>query len=94
MNKFIKKASIYILVMLFAAAVIFTANYYYGQKIAEDVEIEIRKTAAANDYQLRSLEVESNPLLQKIDIRDASITKRDQFNLIVNQAEISFNWQQ
>lgn len=94
MNKFIKKASIYILLMLFAAAVIFTANYYYGQKIAEDVEAEIRSTAAANNYQLRNLEVESNPLLQKINIRNAGLTKTDQFNLIVNQAEINFNWQQ
>jgi hypothetical protein len=80
--------------MLIAAAVIFTTNYYYGQKIAEDVETEIRQTAAANDYQLRNLKVESNPLLQKIDIKDLNITKRDHSNLIFEQAEINFNWQQ
>jgi hypothetical protein len=94
MKKFLKKAAVYILVMLFAATVIFTANYYYGQKIAEDVKAEIISMAEVNNYQLRFLEVESNPLLQKIDILDLNLTKTDEFNLIVNQAEINFSWQQ
>jgi len=80
--------------MLFVAAIIFAVNYYYGQKIAEDVKLEITEIAETNNYQLRFLEVESNPLLQKINIRDLNLTKADEFNLIINQAEVNFSWQQ
>lgn len=94
MKNFFKRASVYILIMLFAAAVIFGANYYYGQKIAEDVTAEMREAASANNYQLRSIEVTSNPLLQKIDIKNLNLSQADQFNLIINQAEINFGWRQ
>jgi hypothetical protein len=94
MKNFFKKISTYLLLMLFVAAIIFSVNYYYGQKIAEDVKLEITEIAEANNYQLRFLEVESNPLLQKINIRDLNLTKANQFNLIINQAEINFSWQQ
>ncbi len=94
MKNFFKKISTYLLLMLFVAAVIFAINYYYGEKIAEDLKLEISKIAEANNYQLRFIEVESNPLLQKINIRDLNLTKADEFNLIINQAEINFSWQQ
>lgn len=94
MKNFFKKISTYLLLMILVAAVIFTVNYYYGQKIAADLRKEITETAEANNYQLRFLEVESNPLLQKINIRDLNLTKAGEFNLIVNQAEINFSWQQ
>src|SRR6056297_510089 len=94
MKKFFKKISTYLLLMLFVAAIIFAVNYYYGQKIAEDVKLEITEIAETNNYQLRFLEVESNPLLQKINIRDLNLTKADEFNLIINQAEVNFSWQQ
>ncbi|CCU78532.1 hypothetical protein HSACCH_00685 [Halanaerobium saccharolyticum subsp. saccharolyticum DSM 6643] len=94
MKKFFKKISTYLLLMLFVAAIIFAINYYYGQKIAEDVKLEITEIAETNNYQLRFLEVESNPLLQKINIRDLNLTKADEFNLIINQAEVNFSWQQ
>ena len=94
MKKFFKKASIYILVMLLAAGIIFGLNYYYGQKISKDIEKEISKIAENNNYQLRLVEVETNPLLQEMMIQNLNLFKADQFNLIINLAEIKFSWQQ
>ncbi len=94
MKEFFKKASIYIALMLLIAALIFSLNYYYGQKISEDVEAEIAKIAEENNYQLRLLEVETNPLLQEMQIQNLNLIKADQFNLIINLAEINFSWQQ
>ena len=94
MKKFLKKASIYILLMLLVAAVIFSLNYYYGQKISEDLEVEIAQIAETNNYQLRFVEIETNPLLQEIQLQNLHLTKADQFNLILNQGEINLSWQQ
>jgi hypothetical protein len=94
MKDFFKKASIYILVMLLAAGIIFSLNYYYGQKISEDVEAEIAEIAENNNYQLRLVEVETNPLLQEMRLQNLNLIKADQFNLIINLAEIKFSWQQ
>ena len=94
MKKFLKKASIYILVMLLAAAVIFSLNYYYGQKISADLEAEIAETAENNNYQLRFVEVETNPLLQEIKVQNLNLVKADLFNLNISLAEVNFSWQQ
>lgn len=94
MKKFLKNASIYILLMILIAAVIFSLNYFYGEKISRDLEADIRQSASENDYQLRYLEIETNPLLKKMEVINLNLTKADQFNLIVNQAEINFSWQQ
>lgn len=94
MKDFLKKASIYTAVMLLIAGIIFSLNYFYGQKISEDVEAEIAELAEANDYQLRLLEVETNPLLQEMQIQNLNLIKAAQFNLIINLAEINFSWQQ
>lgn len=94
MKRFLKKASIYILLMVLVAGIIFSLNYYYGKKISKDVEAEISQIAKNNNYQLRFLEVETNPLLQKMKIQNLNLTKADQFNLIVNQGEIKLSWQQ
>lgn len=94
MKKFFKKASIYILLMILVAGIIFSLNYYYGEKISKDVEAEISQIAKNNNYQLRFLEIETNPLLQKMQIQNLNLTKADQFNLIINQGQIKLNWQQ
>lgn len=94
MKFFLKKASIYILVMLLAAGVIFSLNYYYGQKISKDVEAEIFEIADNNNYQLRFIEVKTNPLLQEMQLQNLNLIKGDQFNLIINLAEIKLSWQQ
>lgn len=94
MKEFLKKASIYIVVMLLIAALIFSLNYYYGQEISADVEAEIAEIAEQNNYQLRLLEIKTNPLLQEMEIQSLNLIKADQFNLIINLAEINFSWQQ
>lgn len=94
MKKFLKNASIYILLMLLIAAVIFSLNYFYGQKISQDIATDIEQQAAENNYQLRYLEIETNPLLQTMNIKNLNLTKTDEFNLILNQGEIKFSWQQ
>lgn len=94
MKNFFKKASIYILLMLLAAGIIFSLNYYYGQKISEDIEAEITQAADNNDYQLEFIEIETNPFLQKIELQNLSLNRAEEFNIVVNQAEINFSWQQ
>ena len=94
MKKFLKNASIYLLLMIFAAAVIFSLNYFYGDRISQDIEKEIAEAAAENNYQLRYIQINANPLLQRITVENLNLLKSDEFNLIVNQAEISFTWQQ
>lgn len=94
MKNFLKKASIYILLMLLAAGIIFSLNYYYGQKISEDIKTEITQAAKNNDYQLRFIEIETNPLLQKIVLQNLNLNRAEQFDLILNQAEINLSWQQ
>ncbi|MFW5736632.1 MAG: hypothetical protein ACOCXB_04670 [Halanaerobium sp.] len=94
MKNFFKKASIYIFLMLLAAGIIFSLNYYYGQKISEDIEAEITQTADNNDYQLKSIEIDTNPFLQKIELQNLSLNRTEEVNIIVNQAEINFSWQQ
>jgi len=94
MKRFLKNASIYILLMILIAAVIFSLNYFYGEKISQDLETDIRQSAAENDYQIRFIEIDTNPLLKTMNVINLNLTKADQFNLIVNQAEINFSWQQ
>ncbi len=94
MKKFLKNASIYLLLMIFAAAVIFSLNYFYGDRISQDIEKEIAEAAVENNYQLRYIQINANPLLQRITVENLNLLKSDEFNLIVNQAEISFTWQQ
>lgn len=94
MKKIFKKASIYILVMILAAGIIFSLNYYYGQKISKELEADIAEMAEKNNYQLRFVEVETNPLLQKMSLQNLNLVRADRFNLIVNLAEINLSWQQ
>lgn len=94
MKDFLKKASIYILLMFLVAGIIFGLNYYYGQKISEDVEAEIAEVAANNNYQLRLVEVETNPLMHKIQLQNLNISRGEKYNLNIVQAEINLSWQQ
>lgn len=94
MKKFLKKASVYLLLMILISALIFSLNYFLGKRISADIETEIKKYSQSNDYELRFLSVESNPLLREINIENLNISNPDKFNLILNQAEINFSWQQ
>jgi hypothetical protein len=94
MKNFLKKASIYIIIMVLIAGIIFSLNYYYGQKISDEVEKEISEIAEKNNYQLRFVEVETNPLLQEMRLQNLNLIRADRFNLIVNLAEINLSWQQ
>lgn len=94
MKKFLKNASVYILLMLLIAAIIFSGNYFYGQKISDDLEARLRKKALENNYQLRFINIETNPLLREIDIQNLDLRHKGEFNLILNQLKINFSWQQ
>lgn len=94
MKKFFKKASIYLIIMFLAAAVIFSLNYYYGKQISEDIESEISQFAEQNNYKLNSIEVNSNPLLEKIEFNNLNLTADNNFNLKIENAVINFSWQQ
>ena len=94
MKKFLKNASIYILLMILIAAVIFSLNYFYGEKISRDLEADLKESAAENNYQLRYIEIDTNPLIKKMNVINLNLIKTDQSTLIVNQAEINFSWQQ
>lgn len=94
MKKFLKNASIYILFMVLIAGLIFSLNYFYGQKIAEDISTEINQFARDNGYELNFVEVEANPLLKKLKLKNLNLTKDENFNLILNEAVVNFSWQQ
>lgn len=94
MKRFLKNASIYLLIMVLIAAVIFSLNYFYGRKISRDLEAEMRKSASENDYQLRYIAIETNPLMQEMNIQNLNLIKADDYNLILNQAEIKFSFKQ
>ena len=94
MKKFLKKASVYLLLMILISAVIFSLNYFLGKRISADIEAEIKEYSQSNNYELRFLSVESNPLLREINITNLNLSKPDNFNLNLNQAEINFSWQQ
>ncbi len=94
MKKFFKKASIYLITMLIIAGLLFALNYYYGQKIAADLEEDIREAALANNYQIRNLSISSNPLFQSVNIERLNLIKVDSYNLDLNGAHFNLSWQQ
>lgn len=94
MKKFFKKASVYLLLMILISAAIFSLNYFLGKRISADIEAEIKEYSQSNNYELRFLSVESNPLLREINITNLNLSKPDNFNLNLNQVEINFSWQQ
>jgi hypothetical protein len=94
MKKFLKKASIYLIIMLILAAVFSALNYYYGSKLAQDLKIDIQKAAEENNYQIRDLNLNANPLFQRINIENMRITKEQESNIDILDAEIKLSWQQ
>lgn len=94
MKKFLKKASIYILLMITAAGIIFGFNYYYGQKISADLEAEINQLAKNNNYQLELVNLKANPLLHRIEIANLELKKKYNYNLNISEAKIYLSWQQ
>jgi len=94
MKKFFKKASTYLITMLIIAGLLFALNYYYGEKIAVDLEEDIREAALANNYQIRNLSISSNPLFQSVNIERLNLIKVDSYNLDLNGAHFNLSWQQ
>lgn len=94
MKKFLKKASIYLLLMLLIAAAVFSLNYFLGRRLAADLENDLEEIAAENDYQLRYLSLSSNPLLRRVEINTLSLLKDNEESYEINGAEIEFSWQQ
>ncbi|TDP96862.1 hypothetical protein C7957_10757 [Halanaerobium saccharolyticum] len=94
MKKFLKKASIYLLLMLLIAAAVFSLNYFLGRKLAGDLENDLKEIAAENDYQLRYLNINSNPLLRRVEVNTLSFRNNSEQSFEVNGAEIEFSWQQ
>jgi hypothetical protein len=94
MKKFLKKASIYLLIMIAAAAIFIGLNYYYGSKLAEDLETNIQKAAEENNYQIRSLTLNANPLFQKVNIERMMLNKPQESTIDIVDAEIKLSWQQ
>ncbi|PUU92225.1 MAG: hypothetical protein CI947_1078 [Halanaerobium sp.] len=94
MKKFLKKASIYLLLMLLIAAAVFSLNYFLGRKLAGDLENDLKEIAAENDYQLRYLNINSNPLLRRVEVNTLSFQNNSEQSFEVNGAEIEFSWQQ
>ncbi|MFN2339980.1 MAG: hypothetical protein ABR547_01745 [Halanaerobium sp.] len=94
MKKFLKKASIYLSVLLLIAAAVFGLNYFLGQRLARDLEADIEEIAAENNYQLRYLSINTNPLLRRVEINGLSLLKSTEQSLEINGAEVEFSWQQ
>jgi hypothetical protein len=94
MKKFLKGASVYLLLLLLIAAAVFSLNFFLGRRLAGDLEADIEKLAAENDYQLRYLSISANPLLKRVEINTLSLMKSDEQSYEINGAEIEFSWQQ
>jgi len=94
MKKFLKKASIYLSLLLLIAAAVFGLNYFLGQRLARDLEADIEEIAAENNYQLRYLSINTNPLLRRVEINGLSLLKSSEQSLEINGAEVEFSWQQ
>jgi hypothetical protein len=94
MKKFLKKASVYLLLLLLIAAGVFSLNYFLGHRLTSDLENEIEEIAAENNYQLRYLSIKSNPLLRRVDIDTLSLLKNNEQSYEINGAKIEFSWQQ
>lgn len=94
MKKFLKKASIYLLIMIAVAAIFIGLNYYYGSKLAEDLQTNIQKAAEENNYQIRSLTLNANPLFQEVNIERLMLNRPQELNLDIVDAEIKLSWQQ
>ncbi|MFW6001058.1 MAG: hypothetical protein ACOCQE_01695 [Halanaerobium sp.] len=94
MKKFLKKASIYLIIMLILAAVFSALNYYYGSKLAQDLKIDIQKAAEENNYQIQDLNLNANPLFLRVNIENMGITKEKESNIDIVDAEIKLSWQQ
>ncbi|RQD76260.1 MAG: hypothetical protein D5S01_04050, partial [Halanaerobium sp. MSAO_Bac5] len=73
MKNKLKKGSIYLFLMLLIAAVIFSLNYFYANRIAEDIEKSIRAYADQEGYQIRELQTSVNPLLRTININSLKL---------------------
>ncbi|MFW5686560.1 MAG: hypothetical protein ACOCXL_00070 [Halanaerobium sp.] len=94
MKNFLKKASAYLLVMFLIAAAVFSLNYVLGQRLARDLENDIEEIAAENDYQLRYLNLSTNPLLKRVEINTLSLLKNNEESYEINGAVLEFSWQQ
>ncbi|ADO77355.1 hypothetical protein [Halanaerobium praevalens] len=94
MKKFFKKSSIYILLLIIAAGIIFSLNNYYGAKISADIKTELNQLAENNNYQLELAKLSANPLLQRIEIRNLDLKKKYNYNLNISEAKIYLSWQQ
>lgn len=94
MKKFLKKASIYVLVLLLIAAAVFSLNFFLGRRLAQDLERDIEKIADENNYQLRYLSINTNPLLRRVEINGLSLLKSSEQSLEINGANIELTWQQ
>ncbi|MCC3144013.1 hypothetical protein LJ207_01575 [Halanaerobium sp. Z-7514] len=94
MKNKLKKGSIYLFLMLLIAAVIFSLNYFYANRIAEDIEKSIRAYADQEGYQIRELQTSVNPLLRTININSLKLLESENFNLEISDLEINLSWQQ
>ncbi|MFW6251949.1 MAG: hypothetical protein ACOC27_01795 [Halanaerobium sp.] len=94
MKNFLKKASAYLLVMFLIAAAVFSLNYVLGRRLARDLENDIEEIAAENDYQLRYLNLSTNPLLKRVEINTLSLLKNNEESYEINGAVLEFSWQQ
>lgn len=94
MKKFLKKASIYVLLLLLIAAAVFSLNYFIGRRLARDLESDIEEIAVENNYQLRYLSINTNPLLRRLEINGLSLFKSGEQSLEINGAIIELTWQQ
>lgn len=94
MKKFLKKASIYLILMFIAAALLFGLNHYYGSRLAADLKIKIQEAAEENNYQIRNLELNANPLFQEVNIERMMISKAQDTNIDFVGAEVKLSWQQ
>ncbi|ADQ14581.1 hypothetical protein [Halanaerobium hydrogeniformans] len=90
----LKKGSIYLLMMVLIAAVIFSLNYFYASRISEDIEENIRTFAIEEDYQIRELQISANPFLRTVNIERLNFLETDNFSLELSNLEIKLSWQQ
>ncbi|WP_147267763.1 MULTISPECIES: hypothetical protein [unclassified Halanaerobium] len=95
MNKrLFKRRLIYVLILVLTAGAIFSVNYYYGNKISQNLKNEIEKTAEENDYQIETAEITANPLLREINVGKLNLINADRGNLELDNINITTSWQQ